>query len=272
MFVHNINPILLTLGPLELRWYGLAYLFGFFFCIWWLQYWRKKGELKLTSDEVWDFGFYLMLGALIGARLFLVFWEPTLYLKDPLEFFRVWNGGMSFHGGLVGVIIAGAIYVKKKELNFLELADLLAVPAIFGLAVGRVANFINAELYGPITNVSWCVDFSQNQYITNLPDGCRHPTPLYAAAKRFAVFGWLYFLSFSSLRKQFKPGFIFWNFMFWDGLGRLILDIWRIDPVRTVTLTPGQWFSITMMAVALYFFWKNHQEDWKALLRLKKTN
>ena len=94
VWTHNLNPILLSIGSLEIRYYGLAYLIGFFASVYWLMYWRKKGELKLTKDEVWDFVFYLMLGVIIGSRLFMIFWNPEIYLKNPLELFMIWNGGM----------------------------------------------------------------------------------------------------------------------------------------------------------------------------------
>ncbi len=99
-WTHNLNPVFLELGPLEIRYYGLVYVLGFFFSVFWLQYWRKQGELKLSSDEIWDFTFYCMIGVIIGARLFMVFWDPEIYLKNPLELFMLWNGGMSFHGAL----------------------------------------------------------------------------------------------------------------------------------------------------------------------------
>ncbi len=266
MFIHNLNPVLIPIGPLELRWYGLAYLLGFFFTVWYLQYQRKYDNLDLTKDEIWDFGFYLMLGLLIGARIFVVFWDPGAYLENPLEFFKIWHGGMSFHGALFGSIIAGAWFCKKKKVSILHVADLVAVPAIFGLALGRLANFMNAELVGLITDAAWCVDFSQNEYLRNTPEGCRHPWALYAALKRFTVFGWLYYLTFT---KKFKEGFIFWNFIFWDGLGRFVLDYWRIETQFYFGLTPGQLLSLFMIIIALYFFWKNHKQDWKGLLITK---
>lgn len=257
-WTHNLNPVFLELGPLEIRYYGIVYVLGFFFSVFWLQYWRKQGELKLSSDEIWDFTFYCMIGVIIGARLFMVFWDPEIYLKNPLELFMLWNGGMSFHGALVGIVTAGLIYCKKKKIPFFKMADLLSVPTMFALALGRVANFINGELVGRTTKMWWCMEFPPH-------DGCRHPSTLYAATKRFLITGWLTFLSFTSLRKRFSPGFIFWNFVFWDGLGRIIVDIWREDPYL-LGITLGQWFSVIMVAIALCFFWRNHRQDWKSFI------
>ncbi|MBT3298084.1 prolipoprotein diacylglyceryl transferase [archaeon] len=265
MFIHNLDPVLVAFNlfglNLEVRYYSLAYLLGFFLSVWWLMYWRKRGELNLTKEEVWDFAFYLIVGVIVGSRLMMVFWQPMTYLSDPLEIFRFWNGGMSFHGGLIGIISAGLIYCKIKKIKFLSMADLMSVPTLFALAMGRIANFINGELVGRITNLPWCVEF-QGYF------DCRHPSTLYAATKRFIITGWLMFLSFSELRKKFKPGFLFWNFVFWDGLGRVILDFFRWD-ILYLGLSKGQWLSAIMVVVSLYFFWKYYQEDWKVLLMIK---
>ena len=120
MFIHNLDPVLVAFNlfglNLEVRYYSLAYLLGFFLSVWWLMYWRKRGELNLTKEEVWDFAFYLIVGVIVGSRLMMVFWQPMTYLSDPLEIFRFWNGGMSFHGGLIGIISAGLIYCKIKKI------------------------------------------------------------------------------------------------------------------------------------------------------------
>ena len=145
MWVHDLNPVLLNLGSLEVRYYGLVYVLGFFISIWWLFYLKKKGKLGLEKNEIWDFAFYLMLGVLIGSRLFMIFWEPSVYLMRPWELLMIWKGGMSFHGGFLGIAVAGWLYCKKKKLNLGRMADVLAMPAIFALALGRVANFIKKE-------------------------------------------------------------------------------------------------------------------------------
>ncbi len=255
MFVHNLNPTLLNLGPLEVRWYGLVYVLGFLLSIWWLLRLSKQNKLDLSKEEVWDFVFYIMLGVIVGARLFQVFWEPHYYLSNPLRLLKIWEGGMSFHGGFVGIITATWFYCKKKRLNFWRVADLLSIPAIFALALGRIANFINGELAGRITNVKWCVVFT-------IDDQCRHPSTLYAAGKRFLVFGWLLFLHFKS---NFQPGFIFWNFVFWEGLGRIMVDLFRENQVW-LGFSLGQWFSLAMVIVASYVFWKKYKKDWKKII------
>jgi len=174
MYVHKLDPTLLSLGPLEIRWYGLVYVLGFFLTIWWLQFLRKKGRLSLDKEEIWDFGFYLMVGVLVGARLFMIFWNPEIYLFKPWNLLYIWQGGMSFHGGLVGIVVAGWLYCKKKGLNVLKMADLVSAPVMFALALGRMANFINGELVGRPFNGKWCVVFP------DYGDQCRHPSTLYA--------------------------------------------------------------------------------------------
>ncbi len=255
MWIHNINPTLLHLGPLEIRWYGLVYVLGFLLGIYWLFYAKKQGKIDLTKDEIWDFAFYLMLGVIIGARLFMIFWQPQTFLVKPWNLLKIWQGGMSFHGGLVGIITAAWLYCKKKNLNFWTIADIMSVPAIFALALGRIANFINGELVGKIWNGTWCVVFP------DYGEPCRHPSTLYAAGKRFLVFGWLLFLTF---KKEFKPGFIFWNLIFLEGLGRIIVDFFREDTLYA-GFSLGQWFSLIMVVLALYVFIRHYQNDWKKL-------
>lgn len=255
MFIHNLNPTLLTLGPLEIRYYGLVYVLGFILSITWLFYLRKKQKLPLTKDQVWDFTFYLLLGVLVGSRLFMVFWQPQTYLLRPWNLLKFWQGGMSFHGGFVGITLAGYWYCKKNNLNLAKMADLLTIPTIFALALGRIANFINGELVGRPSTRPWCTIFPKYDQT------CRHPSTLYAAGKRFFVFFWLFFLTFY---KQFKPGFIFWNFVFWEGLGRIIVDFYRED-LLYFGFSLGQWFSLAMVLTALIIFLKYYREDWKKI-------
>lgn len=147
------------------------------------------------------------------------------------------------------------------------MADILSVPTILALALGRVANFINGELVGTVWNGKWCVDFSRNQYLLNPPQGCRHPQVLYSAGERLLLFGWLGWLSF---REQFKPGFIFWNFVFWEGLGRFLIDFLRED-ILYGGFTIGQWFSAIMVLAAVIAFLKYFKEDWKQLVQKSKV-
>ncbi|MBT4446110.1 prolipoprotein diacylglyceryl transferase [archaeon] len=259
MWIHNLNPVLLSLGPFEIRWYGLAYVFGALFSLWWLLYWQKNGFLELSNDDVWDFVFYALVGVLVGARLFMIIWQPGIYLLHPLELLYVWKGGMSFHGGFVGIMIGGWLFCRRKKVSFLQIADLMSFPSLLALGLGRVANFMNGELAGRLFDGSWCVVFPGYD-----ASECRHPSTLYAAGKRFLVAGWLYVLSMRQVTSGFSAGFIFWNFMFFEGLGRFIVDFWRYDELY-FALSLGQWMSLIMVLVAGYFLFRQYKDDWKKI-------
>src|SRR3989338_8842294 len=117
MWINNLNPTLVDFGPLEIRWYGLVYVFGFFLSVWWLHHLSKQGKLSLSKNDIWDFVFYLMLGVIIGSRVFMIFLNPDVYLRHPLELLKIWEGWMSFHGGLAGVVTACWLYSRKKKLD-----------------------------------------------------------------------------------------------------------------------------------------------------------
>jgi len=262
MWIHNLNPVLISLGGLEIRYYGLAYVLGFFLAIGWMFYLKKKGELRLSNDDVWDFGFYMMLGVVVGSRLSMFVFRPDVYLVRPWEFFMFWHGGMSFFGGFVGIVVAGWIYCKKKKINFWRMADIFSFPAIFALALGRVANFINGELVGRVWDGSWCVVFPRYEE-------CRHPSVLYGAGKRFLIAGGLLWLSWKRKVCCFKDGFIFWNFVFWEGLGRMLVDFYREDPIH-FGLSVGQWLGLLMAVIGLVVFVRWYKEDWKSLFGIRK--
>src|SRR3989344_4224135 len=259
MWINTLDPVLVHLGPLEIRWYGLVYVMGFFLAIAWLKYVQKKGLISLSRDEIWDFVFYMMLGVLIGSRLFMIFWNPEIYLFNPLNLLKIWEGGMSFHGGLVGIVTAAYLYCKKKKLPFWKLADVMSVPTIFVLSLGRLANFVNGELVGRVWNGRWCVVFP------DYGQECRHPNMIYSFFQRLAVFGWLYFLN---IWQEFKPGFIFWNLVFWEGIGRFIMDFFREDTLY-LGLSLGQWFSVIMVVIAAWMFWRHYKDDWKTVYLLR---
>jgi phosphatidylglycerol:prolipoprotein diacylglycerol transferase len=148
--------------------------------------------------------------------------------------------------------------LPQKNLNFWEVTDLVSAPAMLALGFGRIANFINGELVGRVWNGAWCVVFP------DVDAQCRHPSILYAAAYRFIIFGELLWLSLKSFRSQFKPGFIFWNFVLLEGIGRFIVDFYREDAL-TLGLSLGQWFSVVMVIIAAVFLWKRHKGDFRGL-------
>jgi phosphatidylglycerol---prolipoprotein diacylglyceryl transferase len=253
MWIHTLNPVLVSFGPVAIRWYGLVFLFGALLAYWMLDKARKAGKLGLSKNEISDLIVWMVVGVVLGSRVFFfAFYRPDLF--SLFDFFAVWQGGLSFHGGLVGVVFAVYWFCKRKEIEFLHLADVLSAPLMIALAFGRIANFINGELWGTVSKASWCVNFRNS----GGGDVCRHPYQLYDGVKRFAVFFWLVFLN----KKSFASGFVFWNLVFFEGLGRFVLDFWK-DEIAYVGLTSGQWLSLVMVVVALWFFIAKHKEDWK---------
>jgi len=238
-FVHAINPVIAQIGPFQIRYYGVIYALGFLIAYYVLV--KNREQLGWSRDDVDSYLLQLIAGVVIGARVFhVLFWEPSYYMQRPLEVLMIWKGGLAFHGGLAGALVVSYYFCKKKKTPLLSLADTLVIPAAIALALGRIANFINGELWGTVTNVPWCVEFPG-------AGGCRHPVQLYAAAKRFAVAGILYFLK----KKKRPRGYLFWMFILLMGLGRLIIDFWRADS-RFLGLSAGQYFSALMVLVALY--------------------
>ena len=237
-FIHNVDPVLLNIGPIKIYYYSLVYIIGFIAIYLTLRYYSNKKIINLTKNDIENFSIYLILGIVIGARLFeVIVWNPIYYLTDPLKIFALWEGGMSLHGGIIGIALVGYFFCKKKKLNLAKMADLLTIPAVFVLALGRIANFINGELYGIITNVRWCVYFPKTQ-------GCRHPVQLYGAFGRVLLGGFLLIIN----KKKRKNGFIFWTFLTLMGIGRFFADFLRQD-LRFLGLSMGQYLSL-IMAIA----------------------
>lgn len=247
MFTHNIDPTLFSIGPFEIRYYGLVYVIGFLLIYYILS--KKRQELKLTKKDIDNLVLYLILAVVVGSRLFeVLIWNPAYYFANPLKIFAIWEGGMALHGGIIAICLVGYYFCKKKKISFAKLADILVIPAVFILALGRIANFINAELVGIITNLPWCVKFPNIE-------GCRHPVQLYGAAGRFVLFGYL--IALKKLKK-FKDGFLFWNFILFMAIGRFFCDFLRQDP-RLLGLSMGQYLSIIMFAIASYVLIRHYK-------------
>lgn len=196
-----IDPILIEIGPFAIRWYALAYVAGL--VIGWrlmMSYARNPGS-KVTDNQVDDFFVWAILGVILGGRLgYVLFYKPGFYLANPSEIFLIWQGGMSFHGGFLGVMIATWLYTAKKKIPFLCFTDLLAAVAPVGLFFGRLANFINGELFGRTTNVPWAVIFPNGG-----PVG-RHPSQIYEALLEGLLL-FVVMLIFRHLKMQENPDF-----------------------------------------------------------------
>jgi phosphatidylglycerol:prolipoprotein diacylglycerol transferase len=247
MFIHNINPVLLQLGPFQIRYYGVIFALGFALAaimLYWLAGKRKIENFE--RKDVANFMIYLIIGLLFFSRLFeIVFYEPAYYFSHPLEMLAVWHGGLSFHGGLFGAVLVCLIYTRYKKVKFYDLTDILVIPAAIGLAFGRIANFINGELWGTVTNVPWCVKFKN-------AEGCRHPSQLYESLKNFFIFFTLLFLS----RFKLKSGFLFWHFVLMYGAIRFFIEFVRYSEFHLLGLSTGQMFCIAMVITAVIFIIK----------------
>lgn len=244
----NISPVFFELGPLQFRWYGLMYLIGLVSAYWLIKTRVASTTLPLPKEQVYDMIVYAALGVFIGGRLgYVLFYNLSYYLANPLKSVAVWEGGMSFHGGLLGTIVALLWFSKRKGVPVYQVADLAAAAAPIGLGFGRIGNFINGELYGRGTDVAWCMVF---------PSGgptCRHPSQLYEAGLEgillFTVLWLLY-------RKPHPPGTIFWSFIAGYGVCRLVVEFFREPDAHLGYIfgpfSMGQVLSAPMVLVGLF--------------------
>lgn len=252
----DIDPIAVQIGPLAIRWYALAYITGL---IGGWQYCLRlatRPPNTVTSKHIDDFMVWATIGVVLGGRLgFVIFYQPGYYLANPLDILQVWRGGMSFHGGLLGVIIAMIIYGRRHGTGFFPLSDIIAAATPIGLFFGRIANFINAELWGRATDVPWAVIFP------NAGPAPRHPSQLYEAALEglvlFAIIAVLVFRRDALLRTGMVSGVFLTGY----GLSRILVETVR-QPDTYIGFLPfgttyGQWLSVPMVLYGLYLIWNS---------------
>jgi phosphatidylglycerol:prolipoprotein diacylglycerol transferase len=248
MLVHpQIDPVAIHLGPLAVHWYGLMYLAGFLTFLW---LGRKRiatlNNPQITVKLLDDLLFYGVLGVILGGRLgYVLFYKPGYYAAHPLEIFAVWQGGMSFHGGFLGVLVAMAWFAHKYHLRWLEITDFIAPLVPPGLAFGRLGNFINGELWGRPTNVPWAMIFPK---VDNLP---RHPSELYEFFLEGVV---LFTLLWIFARKPRPVGAISGLFLIGYGSLRFLVEFTR-EPdnflgLLSLGMSMGQWLSLPMIIAA----------------------
>ena len=245
----HISPEIFRLGPFSVRWYGLMYLVGYVVGYRIMRARIKRGLVPMTERDLDAFIVYLAAGMLIGARLmYAIAYQPDHYLQDPLELVRIWHGGLSFHGALIGLTAACGIFARVHRIPFLRLADTLALAGTPGLFFGRLGNFINGELYGRVTHVPWAMVFPADPL--HLP---RHPSQLYEAiAEGIILFLVLRALERRSMaRKWYRPGLVAAAFLIGYGVIRFLLEFTRQpDSQLGFVLGPfslGQLFSATML-------------------------
>ena len=247
----GFDPVALELGPLKVRWYGLTYLIAFAVA-WWLARRRaaQPGSTWQVTD-VDDFLFFAMLGVILGGRIgYVLFYNLPVYLDQPLHVFYVWQGGMSFHGGFAGVVLAGLLCCRRRGIQPLVLGDLCARVAPVGLFFGRIANFINGELFGRVTDVPWGMVFPRGG-----PEP-RHPSQLYEAALEGVVL----FIVISLLARvpavRTKRGFLTGVFVAGYAMSRMLVELVRQPDAQLGFLslgsTMGQWLSVPMLLIGFY--------------------
>lgn len=250
-----IDPVLIHLGPLAIRWYGLAYVAGL--VIGW-RYVRRlaAGPPEVASArDVDDFLVWATLAVVLGGRIgYVLFYQLPYYSAHPLAALEIWRGGMSFHGGLLGVIVATLVFVRRRGLVLWRFFDAIACAVPIGLFFGRLANFINGELFGRVTDVPWAMVFPRGG---PLP---RHPSQLYEAGLEGIVLGIVLFLLWRIPAVRGKAGALSGAFLTGYALARLIGETFRQPDVQIGFLvggtTMGQWLSLPMLAFGLYLIFR----------------
>ena len=255
MFTHNLDPVLLNLGLISIRWYSLAYIFGIIIG-WW--YGKKiiikrfqVNEDKSLSSKFDDIITYIIIGIIIGGRLgYIIFYNFDFYIQNPLNVFKIWEGGMSFHGALIGVIIATYFFSKKEKISTFLLLDVIACVAPIGIFLGRLANFINGELVGKTTDVPWSVIFPT---IDMMP---RHPSQLYEAFFE----GLILFIVINLIlsKRDYKIGTCSYMFLIFYGCFRIISEFFREPDIQVGYLfnylSMGSILSIMMIILGFLIY------------------
>ena len=251
MYIHNLSPIAFEIGNFAIRWYSLAYIFGILLAYYYILFLNNKLRLALTNKkDLEDLTFRAILGILIGGRLgYVLFYNFSYYISSPLEILYLWQGGMSFHGGLIGVTLAVFYHCRKANKPFLQYMDLVACGVPIGLFLGRVANFINGELYGKVTNASWGVVFP---YADALP---RHPTQLYEALLEGLTLLIIMYFAINNTKIRNKAGAISGIFLIFYALFRMTVEFYRIADEHIGYLfsfiTTGHILSLPMLILGI---------------------
>ena len=247
----HVSPIAATIGPLVIRWYSLGYIFGILLGWYYLTVLIAQPGAPMARRHADDFIFSLTLGIILGGRIgYVLFYDPWM-LKTPWQVLRLWDGGMSFHGGAVGALLAIIWMARSNGLSALRFADYASCCASFGLFLVRLANFANGELWGRVTNVPWAIVFPD---AGPLP---RHPSQLYEAALEGIVLGGLLSFLFWRTRARWKPGMLFGTFLVGYGCARFLVEFVR-EPDVQLGLLPwglsmGQTLSAPMILFGIYF-------------------
>ena len=251
-----IDPILIQIGPIAIRWYALAYIGGLFAGLTYIRWQVKKPPALMTQAQVEDLFLWVLGGVILGGRLgYVLFYKPVTYLANPLSIFKTWEGGMSFHGGLVGVIIAILLFARHAKVNKWYVGDHIACAVPIGLGLGRLANFINGELWGRTApDVPWAMVFP------GAGDVPRHPSQLYQAFLEGLVLFVVVNLLWRNENIRRHPGILTGCFLIGYGTVRIIGELFR-EPDTFIGFLPGgttmgQWLSVPMILFGLFSIWR----------------
>jgi len=256
----GLSPVALHIGPFDLRWYSLAYLAGIFIGYWYLLKLLKQPGAPMGRRHADDLVFYAALGVIFGGRFgYVLFYNLSEYLRHPIEILKLWDGGMSFHGGVIGTSLGIFYFARKEKLPWLRVHDYVACCAPFGFFLVRLANFVNQELWGAPSSAPWAVRFQEynllGQRVLGPP---RHPSQLYEAVLEgiilFAILWWMFWKT----RARYEPGKLVGAFLFFYGIFRFGIEFIR-EPDRQLVhfaqvtgLHMGQWLSLPMILGGLY--------------------
>ena len=259
-----LDPIALSLGPFVVRWYALAYIaglvIGWRYCLWIAS---QKPRVARRED-VDDFLVWATLGVILGGRTgYVLFYRPEFYFANPSEILKLWHGGMSFHGGALGVLAAIWLFTRQRKMNYLAFADIIAPAVPIGLFFGRIANFVNDELWGRVTDVPWAVVFPSDP--AHLP---RHPSQLYEATlEGLVLFAILFFVMRRTDARQ-RPGTLSGTFLIGYGAARIIGECFRQPDANLGFIfwgiTMGQILSVPVVLCGVWLLWRARQQPKQA--------
>ncbi len=263
----NIDPVIVQIGPLAIHWYGVAYIVGILFA-WWYgkrlvtnpKLW-PDGRLPMKPEDLDDFIVWAAAGVVLGGRIgYVLFYDLARYLEHPLDIFAVWQGGMSFHGGFLGTVLAIILFARSRGISVWTMFDVIAAGVPVALGLVRLTNFINSELWGRPTDVPWAIEFPTGGPFT------RHPSQLYEAAlEGLVLFLVLRILTYSFLKLK-SPGFVSGAFVAGYGASRIFVEFFR-EPDQQIGYLFGGWLTMGMVLsvpMVLIGIW--------AMLRAKPVN
>jgi len=246
----SIDPIIYSFGILKLSWYSLSYIFGIIIGYYYVLRLNKLRALPLDKKLIDDSISYIVVGIIAGGRLgYVIFYQPFYYLVNPFDILKTWQGGMSFHGAVIGVVLSIYLFARSRKISFLYYIDYIAAAAPIGFFFGRIANFVNDELWGKVSNVPWAVTFPRGGYLP------RHPSQLYEAVLEGIVLYVILYLFFKSKYRNYR-GFIGSQFMIFYAIFRMTVEIFRQPDEQLgyilTHMTMGQILSIPMVLIGIF--------------------